>query len=91
MRAVSQCFCGVTSFAGQGWPTIAKNAYAVPGRWERGDLVPRKAVEALLMKLRILNRTALLAYTRLAERRVFLEQPLVLFALHDVALRRPGW
>jgi len=43
------------------------------------------------MKLRIGNRAALLAHTRLAERRVSLEQPLVLFALHDVALRGPGW
>ena len=54
-------------------------------------LVSSKAAEALLMKLRILNRATLLAHTRLAERRVFLEQPLVVFALHDVPLRRPGW
>jgi len=64
---------------------------AVLGRSTAVELVPSKAVEALSMKLRIGNRAALLAHTRLAERRVSLEQPLVLFALHDVALRRPRW
>ena len=59
--------------------------------WERGDLVLRKAVEALPMKLRIGNWAAFLTDTRLAEGRVSLEQPVVLFALHDIALRRPGW
>jgi hypothetical protein len=58
---------------------------------DRGDLVPSKAVEALPMKLRIGNRAAFLAHTRLAEGLVSLELPLVLFALHDVSLRRPGW
>jgi len=61
------------------------------GRSTAVELVPSKAVEALPMQLRIGNRAALLAHTRLAERRVSLEQPLVLFALHDVSLRRPGW
>jgi|SRR6516162_9336825 len=54
-------------------------------------LVSRKAVEALLRKLRIGDRTALFAHTRLTERRVFLEQHVVVFTLHHVALRRPGW
>ena len=61
------------------------------GSLDRGELVPSKAVEALPMKLWIGNRAALLAHTRLAEHRVSLEQRLVLFALHDVALRGPGW
>ena len=58
---------------------------------DRGELVPSKAVEALLMKLRISNRAAFLVCTGLAECRVSLEQPVVLFALNNVALRRPGW
>src|SRR5260370_26000871 len=64
---------------------------AVPGRWTAVKLVPSKAVEALPMKLRIGNRAAFLVHTRLAECRVSLEQPVVVFALRDVALSRPGW
>ena len=60
------------------------------GRWTTAGLVSSKAVDALLMKLRIVNRPALLAHTRLAERRVVFEQPIILFAFRDVALRRPG-
>ena len=54
-------------------------------------LLSHKAVEALLMKLRIGDRTALFAHTRLTERGVFLEQHVVVFTLRHVALRRPGW
>ena len=54
-------------------------------------LVSSKALQALVMKLRIGDRAALLTHTRLAERRVCLEQPVVLFALRHVALWRPGW
>src|ERR1700745_3923556 len=54
-------------------------------------LVSSKALQALVMKLSIGDRAALLTHTRLAERRVFLEQPVVLFALRHVALWRPGW
>src|SRR5215813_768556 len=54
-------------------------------------LVSSKALQALVMKLRIGDRAALLTHTRLAERRVRLEQPVVLFALRHVALWRPGW
>ena len=61
------------------------------GRWNGDELVLSKAVEALPMKLRIGNRAAFLAHTRLAECRVSFEQTLVAFALHYVALRRPGW
>src|SRR3984893_580741 len=64
---------------------------AVPGRWTAVKLVPSKAVEALPMKLRIGNRAAFLVHTRLAECRVSLERPVVVFALRDVALSRPGW
>src|SRR5215471_6125674 len=71
--------------------TITKMRMAVLGRSTAVELVPSKAVEALSMQLRIGNRAALLAHTRLAECRVSLEQPLVLFALCDIALRRPGW
>jgi hypothetical protein len=55
------------------------------------ELVSSKAVEALLMKLPIGNRTALLSHTRLAEGRVSLKQLVVLFALDDITSRRPGW
>src|SRR5215469_995082 len=58
---------------------------------DHGELVPRKAIEALPMKLRIGNRAGFLAHTRLAEGLVSLELPLVLFALHDIPLRRPRW
>jgi len=54
---------------------------------DQGELVARKAVEALPMKLQIGNRAAFLAHARLAEGLVSLELLLVLFALHDVALR----
>ena len=54
---------------------------------DQGELVARKAVDALPMKLRIGNRAAFLAHARLAEGLVSLELPLVLFVLHDVALR----
>src|SRR5215831_4200689 len=54
-------------------------------------LVASKALQALAMELRIGDRAALLTHTRLAERRVCLEQPVVLFALRHVALWRPGW
>src|SRR5437879_3980522 len=64
---------------------------AVTGRWTAVKLVPSKAVEAPPMKLRIGNRAAFLVHTRLAECRVSLEQPVVVFALRDVALSRPGW
>ena len=43
------------------------------------------------MKLSIGDRAALFTHTGLAECWVSLEQPVVLFALRDVALRRPGW
>src|ERR1700738_3457204 len=64
---------------------------AVPGRWTAVKLVPSKAVGALPMKLRSGNRAAFLVHTRLAECRVSLERPVVVFALRDVALSRPGW
>jgi len=55
-----------------------ENAYAVPGRRTAVELLPSKAVEALLMKLSIGDRAALLTHTRLAECWVPLEQPVVL-------------
>jgi hypothetical protein len=53
--------------------TRHENAYAVPGRWTAVELVPSKAVEALLMKLRIGNRAAFLVHMRLAECQVSFE------------------
>ena len=66
-----------------GRPPITKMSMPL----DQGELVARKAVEALPMKLQIGNRAAFLAHARLAEGLVSLELLLVLFALHDVALR----
>jgi hypothetical protein len=43
------------------------------------------------MKLSIGDRAALLTHPGLAECWISLEQSVVLFALRDIALRRPGW
>src|ERR1700730_8929051 len=68
-------------------PRTGRRAYVllctVPGRGDH-RLVLTETRQALLMELRIGNRTTLFAHARLAESAVCFEEPIVTFALDDV-------
>src|SRR5258708_8866789 len=86
-------------------PRTGRRAYIflcmVPGRGDpsvrcrRCDhrLILTETRQALLMELRIGNRTTLFAHARLAESAVCFEEPIVTFALDDVfpGSIRPAW